>query len=54
MRISDLYREWARVLDMCEGTKVKPWECVKFEYGEFSYHPEFTRLPPGELKNGTT
>ncbi|MBY0484581.1 hypothetical protein [Nitrosomonas sp.] len=27
MKKSDLYREWARVLDMCDGTKVKPEEC---------------------------
>ena len=27
MRISDLYREWARVLDMCEGTNVDPGLC---------------------------
>lgn len=26
---SDLHREYARVLDMCEGTDVKPWECAK-------------------------
>ena len=27
MKKSDLYREWARVLDMCEGTKVNPGRC---------------------------
>lgn len=27
MKKSDLYREWARVLDMCEGTKVSPFVC---------------------------
>lgn len=26
---SDLYREYAKVIDMCEGTNVKPYECVK-------------------------
>ena len=30
MKKSDLYREWARVLDMCEGTKVNPDHCWKF------------------------
>lgn len=29
MKKSDLYREWARVLDMCEGTKVEPAYCWK-------------------------
>lgn len=27
MKKSDLYREWARVLDMCEGTEVSPGLC---------------------------
>ena len=26
---ADLYREWARVLDMCEGTEVDPGTCWK-------------------------
>ena len=30
MKKSDLYGEWARVLDMCEGTKVDPVDCWKF------------------------
>jgi len=30
MKKSDLYREWARVLDMCEGTGVRPTVCVKY------------------------
>ena len=29
MKKSDLYREWARVLDMCEGTNINPWQCVR-------------------------
>jgi len=32
---SDLYREWARVIDMCEGTKVNSLECVKW-YGNLN------------------
>jgi len=27
MKKSDLHIEWARVLDMCEGTKVRPFVC---------------------------
>ena len=30
MKKSDLHREWARVLDMCEGTNVSPNICVKY------------------------
>jgi len=30
MKRSDLYREWARVLDMCEGVDVAPNACVRF------------------------
>lgn len=29
MKKSDLHREWARVLDMCEGTNVNPEDCWK-------------------------
>ena len=35
MKKSDLYREWARVLDMCEGTVVKPWSCVRRKTDEY-------------------
>ena len=28
---SDLFREYARVMDMCEGTKVSPRECLKWQ-----------------------
>lgn len=30
MKKSDLHREWARVLDMCEGTNVDPGTCCDF------------------------
>ena len=41
MRTSDLHREWARVLDMCEGTGVSPAHCWKL-MGCFRYHePDF-------------
>lgn len=36
MKKSDLYREWARVLDMCEGTVVKPWSCVRRKTDEYT------------------
>lgn len=29
MKKSDLYREWARVLDMCEGTDILLIDCLK-------------------------
>lgn len=29
--LADLYREWARVLDMCERTEVKPEDGWKFD-----------------------
>ena len=29
MKRSDLFREYARVIDMCEGTKIDPMMCVK-------------------------
>ncbi len=31
MKKSDLHREWARVLDMCEGTEVSPGLCWKLD-----------------------
>ena len=30
MKKSDLYRGWAKVLDMCEGTNVKPENCWSY------------------------
>lgn len=33
MKRSDLHREWARVLDMCDGTEVKPEDCWKYDSG---------------------
>lgn len=29
---AELHREWARVLDMCEGTKVDRIDCFKYDY----------------------
>ena len=47
MKKSDLYREWARVLDMCEGTNVDPGLCwVRGGIGRnVSGTPEFTENP---------
>lgn len=47
MKKSDLYREWARVLDMCEGTNVEPYQC--WGYGGFRstqrHEPSFDETP---------
>ena len=47
MKTEDLYLEYARVIKMCEGTNVKPWDCVKnsLRPGRYDDHPTFT-LPP--------
>lgn len=51
MKTEDLYLEYARVIKMCEGTEVKPWECVKGKNGyyfcDFNTHPGFTSNPDG-------
>ena len=31
MKKSDLHREWARVIDMCEGTNVDPGDCLRID-----------------------
>ena len=44
MKKSDLYREWARVLDMCEGLNIKQsiiWRCVKVEGMPLNEEPRF-------------
>lgn len=42
-KLAELNREyWGRIHDMCEGTDVKPWECVKCAgKGDFKDHPKF-------------
>lgn len=48
MKKSDLFREYARVIDLCEGTKVKPWECVRIDngiYHTYKDHPSFNTEP---------
>lgn len=36
---------WGRVHDMCKGTNVKPWECLKYKHvpNGFSGHPDFVK-----------
>ena len=48
MKKSDLYREWARVLDMCEGTNVSPNICWGFEgIRTYKCAPELIEDPNG-------
>lgn len=42
---SELYREYARVIDLCEGTRVKPSECVKIQGVLIGGDPEFITHP---------
>ena len=46
MKQSDLFREYARVIDMCEGAEVHPYKCVK-QRGLVGFHKtlEFTGSP---------
>jgi len=44
MKTSDLYREWARVLDMCEGTKVDPVDCWKLNGRSQNTLPSFSGI----------
>ena len=41
MKKSDLYREWARVIDMCGGTGVDPKFCWKYEGENINGMPYF-------------
>ncbi len=45
MKKSDLYREWARVLDMCEGTNVRPEDCWSLNNRKYNERPEFDADP---------
>jgi len=46
MKTEDLYLEYARVIKMCEGTEVKPRDCVKFSGLDiFGDHPAFDCVP---------
>ena len=42
---ADLHRAWANVLDMCEGTKIRPTDCFKFLDMARTYKPDFTGSP---------
>ena len=35
---ADLHREYARVIDMCEGTAVYPQDCFKYDNSVYSKH----------------
>lgn len=44
--IRDLNLEyWVRIHDMCEGTLVDPWECVKWRGTVIWKHPNFNGKP---------
>lgn len=45
MKKSDLHREWARVLDMREGTNVDPTKCWKLGGKLPMYYPDFGADP---------
>ena len=45
MKKSDLYREWARVLDMCIGTTANPASCWKFNGVFQAVNPDFYGNP---------
>lgn len=45
MKQTDLYREWARVLDMCEGNRVSPTDCWRIGGVKKFFYPEFTADP---------
>jgi hypothetical protein len=45
MKKSDLHREYARVIDLCEGTSVPTFKCVRSNEGGISYDPEFNCEP---------
>lgn len=57
MKKSDLYREWARVLDMCEGTNISPDDCWKFDgtlindVPAFDDHPDYYSFAVAILDN---
>ena len=46
MKHSDLFREYARILDMVEGTTIKPCHCIKNTNGQrFQNVPNFLGTP---------
>lgn len=45
MNKADLHREYARCIDMCEGTTVKPWECVTYDGAVLPGCPIFCNQP---------
>lgn len=50
MNTNELYKEYARVIKMCEGTELEdtPWQCVKLDNIELAAqhgHPKFDDIP---------
>ncbi len=46
MKQSDLFRQYANILDMCEGTTLKPYKCIKNQAGQtFLSTPNFLGNP---------
>ena len=37
MSEAEIFKEYARVIEMCEGTKVMSWQCVKFDGRTFTH-----------------
>lgn len=55
-KVVELNREyWGRVHDMCAGTKVKPWECVRWrdlpDDKSFNDHPNFNEYLESALQD---
>jgi len=45
MKKSDIFREYARVVDMCEGTTVMPYHCVRFNGKDFDPNTYWFGVP---------
>jgi len=45
MKESDIFREYARVVDMCEGTTVMPYHCVRFNGKDFDPNTYWFGVP---------
>ena len=45
MKESNMFREYARVVDMCEGTAVMPYHCVRFNGKDFDPNTYWFGVP---------
>ena len=45
MKQSDLWRKFADMVDLCEGTGIDPWKCVKFDGVVWGNRLGFEALP---------